>query len=35
MYDEGIAGMALYLASDGARGITGQVINVRCGQVMY
>ena len=32
---EEIAGMALYLASDDARGITGQAINVCCGQVMY
>lgn len=32
---EEIAGMTLYLASDDARGITGQAINVCCGQVMY
>jgi NAD(P)-dependent dehydrogenase (short-subunit alcohol dehydrogenase family) len=32
---EEIAGMALYLASDEARGITGQAINVCCGAVMY
>ena len=32
---EEIATMALYLASDDARGITGQAINVCCGQVMY
>jgi len=32
---EEIAGMALYLASDDARGITGQAINVCGGQVMF
>lgn len=32
---EEIAAMAVYLASDEARGITGQAINVDGGQVMY
>lgn len=32
---EEIATMAVYLASDEARGITGQAINVDGGQVMF
>ncbi len=32
---EEIAGLALYLASDDARGVTGQAINLDAGQVMY
>jgi len=30
-----IAGLALYLASDEAKGVTGQAINICAGQVMY
>lgn len=32
---EEIAGMAVYLASDAARGITGQAINLCGGSVLY
>lgn len=32
---EEIAGLALYLASDEAKGITGQAMNVCAGQIMY
>jgi len=32
---EEIADMAVYLASDAARGITGQAINVCAGSVFY
>jgi NAD(P)-dependent dehydrogenase (short-subunit alcohol dehydrogenase family) len=32
---EEIAGLALYLASDEAKGVTGQAINIDGGQVMH
>ena len=32
---EEIAGLALYLASDDAKGITGQAMNICAGQIMY
>jgi enoyl-[acyl-carrier-protein] reductase (NADH) len=32
---EEVAGLALYLASNEAKGITGQAINIDAGQIMH